>query len=102
MAAFRCALVSLCLLNSCQLLQQSPVFQPLLFSGQQRCGGVAVFIEVLGETAFRTSKGDEVNRLAGLGVHVPVVFHVWISGQTQTLFELWSLTRIINEEREAA
>src|SRR5262245_37970508 len=70
------------LLDPGQFLQQSPVFQPLLVCCNQQCAGVAVLIEMLGETAFRARERDEVHGFAGLGIDVPVVFHVGIAGQT--------------------
>ena len=49
------------------------------------CGGVAVFVEVLGEAAFAAGEGDEVDLLARLWVSVPVFLDVGVAGELEAL-----------------
>src|SRR5712692_11971256 len=79
-----------------------PVFQPILLSGQQCRGRVAVLVEVLGEAAFGLSEVAEVDLLAGLGIDVPILFNIRIADQAEALLKALAFARIVNENREAA
>src|SRR5947199_9879142 len=78
-----------------------PILQTFLAGCDQRRRSISVLIEVLRKAAFRAGEGNEVHRLAGVWVDVPIVLHVGIPGQTQALFEFRPLAWIINENRES-
>src|SRR5712691_5167730 len=87
------------LLDSSQLLQHMPVFQPILLSGQQCRGRVAILVEVLGEAAFGLSEVAKVDLLAGLGIDVPILFNIRIADQAEALLKALAFARIVNEHR---
>src|SRR5438067_287595 len=79
-----------------------PVLEPILLGGQQCRRRIAVLVELLGEAAFGAREVAEVDLLAGLGVDVPILFHVGIANQAEALLKALPLARIVDEYREAA
>jgi len=88
------------LLDAGELLEQVPILQTFLAGCDQRRRSISVLIEVFRKAAFRAGEGNEVHRLAGFWVDVPIVLHVGITGQTDALLEFGSPAWIINEIRE--
>src|SRR5438128_2782997 len=89
------------LLDAGELLEQVPILQTFLAACDQRRRSISVLIEVFRKAAFRAGERNEVHRLAGFWVDVPIVLHVGIPGQTEALPEFRSLAWIINENRES-
>src|SRR5262249_159442 len=89
------------LLNAGELLKQVPILKTVLAGCDQRRRRISVLIEVFRKAAFRAGEGNEVHRLAGFWVDVPIVLHVGIPRQTEALLEFRSLAWIINEDRES-
>src|SRR5262245_3105921 len=88
------------LLDTGKLLQQAPVFEPVLLSSEERSGRIAFLIEVLRKPAFGSRERDEVHSLAGLWIHVPVFLDVRISLQAEPLLYARSFAWIENEDRK--
>ena len=78
-----------------------PILQTFLAGCDQRRRSISVLIEVFRKAAFRAGERNEVHRLAGFWVDVPIVLHVGIPGQTEALLEFRPLAWIINENRES-
>src|SRR5437867_5062424 len=88
------------LLDAGELLEQVPILQTFLAGCAQRRRSISVLIEVFRKAAFRAGERNEVHRLAGFWVDVPIVLHVGIPGQTEALPEFRSLAWIINRSEE--
>src|SRR5215470_5185630 len=78
-----------------------PILETVLAGCDQRRRRISVLIEVFRKAAFRAGEGNEVHRLAGFWVDVPIILHVGIPRQTEALLEFRSLAWIINEHRES-
>src|SRR5262245_50977352 len=81
-----------------QILQNMPVFQPILLGHQQSRAGVARFVEMLAKTAFATGEVNEIDSLTGLRVRVPVLILCGISLQAQPLLDRVALPGVIDEK----
>src|SRR5260370_19969906 len=57
---------------------------------------------MLGKAPLGAGEVYEADLLAGFGMNVPIVLHVGVADQAQTLFESRALARIVNEYRKAA
>ena len=85
--------------NAGHLLQGLPVEEAVILGGQQLGGGIALLVEVLGETPFGPGEGNEVERGAvrALG---PVFLHGRVALQRETLGGRAPAPRVVGEERE--
>src|SRR6516165_4214504 len=83
-----------------EFLQNVPVLEAIFHGAQKGLRRIAVFVEVLGKPAFAAGEIDEVYRLLGLGIDVPIFFETGIALQGQVFLDRFAVAGSIDEERE--
>ena len=83
-------------------MEELPVFEAVLLGALQGVGRIAFAVEVFGEAALGAGEAVEVDKLAGLGVLVPIFLHSRVALQGETLFDAVALAGIEHQEWERA